>query len=158
MAAVIRGESLSLTTLPRVVVVRWTAAPIVADVQRMRRTSEALGKEHAGGIAHLNVIDVPLGQTQRPSEEAREAMIAMLRDRQTPLRASSVVFPHDGFQAAVVRSVLGGLLLLSRTRAVVRVQRSAAQGAEWIATMFAHEKDDPAPTVEEMMAALEALV
>ena len=148
---------MALTTLPRVVVVRWTSAPSVADVQQMRRASEALGREHERGIAHLNVIDVPLGKAQRPSEDSVQAMIAMLRDRQTPLRASSVVFPHEGFQAAVVRSVLGGLLLLSRTRAVVRVHRSAVHGAEWIGSMLVSEVQNPAPTVEQMMAAVESL-
>jgi hypothetical protein len=157
MGAVLRGESLSLTTLPRVVVVRWFAAPSVLDVQLMRRASEALGREHSRGIAHMNVIDVPLGQAQRPTEEARQAMISMLRDRQTPLRASSVIFPHDGFQAAVMRSILGGLLLLSRTTAVVRVHRSADQGAEWISSMLSSGSEDPAPTVNELLGALRTL-
>ena len=137
--------------------VRWTAATNVGDVEEMRRVSEALGRAHPRGIAHMNVIETKPGEMQRPSEPAREAMIRMLRDRHVPLRAASVIFPHPGFQAALVRSILGGLLLLSRTPAVVRVHASAQLGAEWIASTLGGTKDDPPPDANELLAAVAAL-
>jgi hypothetical protein len=156
-SSIVRRETLALTTVRQVLVVRWTAATNVGDVEEMRRVSEALGRGHPWGIAHLNLIETSPGEMQRPSEPAREAMVRMLRDRHVPLRAASVVFPHPGFQAALVRSILGGLLLLSRTPAVVRVHASAQLGAEWIGSTLGDSKDDPAPDVSELLAAVAAL-
>jgi hypothetical protein len=154
---IVRGETLALTTVRQVVVVRWTAADSADDVEQMHRVSDALAREHPRGIAHMNVIDVPPNQMHRPSEPAREAMVRMLANRQVPLRAASVIFPHPGFQAAVVRSILGGLLLLSRTPTRARVHASAREGAEWIASMMAPGGVDTA-LVDELLAGLESLV
>jgi hypothetical protein len=84
-------------------------------------------------------------------------MVQMLRDRHVPLRAASVIFPHDGFQAAVVRSILGTLLLLSRTPAIVRVHSSVDQGAGWIGERLGSSPEDPPPSVDELVAAVRTL-
>jgi hypothetical protein len=156
-SALFRGRTLALTTAAQVVVVRWTGAPVEDEVEEMRRISDALGRAHPRGIAHMNVIDVPPDRLQRPTEPAREAMVRMLRDRHVPLRAASVIFPHAGFQAAVVRSIVGGLLLLSRTPAELRVHASARRGAEWIGSVLGTGVEDRA-LVDDLLAAAASLV
>jgi hypothetical protein len=154
---VVRRETLALTTVRQVVVVRWTSATSVGDVEEMRRVSEELGRAYPLGVAHMNVIATRPGEMQMASEPARNAMIRMLRDKHVPLRAASVVFPHEGFQAALVRSILGGLLLLSRTSAVVRVHASAEASAEWLGTVLRSTAADPPPDARELLAAVASL-
>jgi hypothetical protein len=151
------AHTIGLLSLRQIVLVRWTTSVSVADVEALRRASSELAATHPGGIGHLNLVDTPEAMKNELEDDAREAIVALLRDRTTLLRLSSVIIPHEGFQASVVRAIVGGLLLVSRTAAHVRVHASVRQGAEWLTAGLRGLRGEAPPSVEDLEAAMAEL-
>ena len=149
--------TVGLLSVRQLVLVRWTTSVSVADVEALRHASRELAALHPGGIAHLNLVDTPDAMKNELEDDAREAIVSLLKDRSLPLRLSSVVIPHPGFQASVVRAIVGGLLLVSRTAAHIRVHGSIRQGAEWLVAGLRGLRGEMPPTVEELEDAMAKL-
>jgi hypothetical protein len=108
----------------------------VAEIEQYHQASVELARTHREGIAHLNLVEINESDRQGLPDPVREALLKMLRDPAMNLLASSVVYPGTGFQAALIRGILSGLVIFARPRAPIRFHGSLEDGAKWLAERF----------------------
>jgi hypothetical protein len=123
--------TLVIAPVRQVLVVLFRGASTVADIDAIHQASIELARAHPGGIGHLNLV-APGPDSGPIDERVRERLLTMMRDERMALRVSSVVYPGGGFQAAMIRGILSGLVLLSRTTAKIRVHSSVDAAADWL--------------------------
>lgn len=83
---------------------------------------------HPEGIGLVTVVN----GTSTPQPSGREALIALFREL-SPSVVGSLLIPNaTGFQAAVLRSVMGCFILASGHRDRLKVERSLSAGMPWL--------------------------
>jgi hypothetical protein len=101
--------------------------PDAPHVQNYRECVIELHRQHPRGVGLITVVN----DTSTPSPGGRDAMIKMFKEI-WPLMTAALFVPNaDGFKAAVLRSVMGGLILATGQRDRVRVERSLTVGLPW---------------------------
>jgi len=112
-----------------VVLVNWRIATAPAAPRELRDITERFIDARPSGIAWFVIIEAaaPL-----PSAEARESLAGTLRDFGGRMHASAVVMEGQGFRAAAVRSVVTGVVLVSRLPHPHRVFHAAPEGCAWL--------------------------
>lgn len=101
--------------------------PDAAHVVNYRECVTELHKLHPRGVGLITVVN----DASAPSAAGREAMIKMFKEI-WPLMAAALFVPNaEGFKAAVLRSVMGGLILATGQRDRARVARSLDEGLPW---------------------------
>lgn len=112
-----------------VAVVLGRQPPEAAHVVNYRACVVELHKQFPQGVGLITVVN----DTSTPSASGRDAMIKMFKEI-WPLMSAALFVPNaDGFKAAVLRSVMGGLMFATGQRDRVRVERSVALGMPWFA-------------------------
>jgi hypothetical protein len=101
--------------------------PDAVHVANYRACVIELHKQHPQGVGLITVVN----DASTPSAAGRDAMIKMFKEIWPLMRASLFVPNADGFKAAVLRSVMGGLILATGQRDRVRVERSLSLGLPW---------------------------
>jgi hypothetical protein len=147
------NAAIVVATWRQVVITRFSGSASMADIDAIRRVSASLARNHPEGIGHLNEVVMDGEGRANIDDDVRGALMRLLSDPAVRLRASSIVYPGAGFSAAFVRSLLGGLVLLSRSRATIRFHASLKEGATWLAETMAATGADPLPASELIRAA-----
>jgi hypothetical protein len=102
--------------------------PEAAHVVNYRACVVDLHKQHPQGVGLITVVN----DTSLPSAGGRDAMTKMFKEVWPMMTAALFVPNADGFKAAVLRSVMGGLILASGQRDRVHVERSLSAGMPWL--------------------------
>ncbi len=112
--------------------------PDAAHVVNYRSCVLELHKQFPQGVGLITVVK----DTSAPSASGRDAMLAMFREL-WPLMTAALFVPNaEGFKAAVLRSVMSGLVLATGQRDRVRVERSVPAGMPWFAGKLLGDRGD----------------
>jgi hypothetical protein len=129
-----RSSGCMAASFGNVLIVQWNGVIGPTDVAELERTTLSLARETSGSVAHFNLAYGEGGTGL--AEGARDALVQMVRRPELPLFASAVVHTQEGFSAAMVRSILSGLVLLSGSRFPIRMFASVGDAEGWIAEML----------------------
>src|SRR5688572_6459752 len=95
-----------------IAVVLGRQPPVAAHVANYRACVVELHKQFPQGVGLITVVN----DTSTPGAGGRDAMIKMFKEI-WPLMTASLFVPNaDGFKAAVLRSVMGGLMFATGQR------------------------------------------
>ncbi|MEI9937605.1 MAG: hypothetical protein WDO69_10340 [Pseudomonadota bacterium] len=86
----------------------------------------------AAEFGRLGLLQVIGDHATPPDGAARSALATMLKDNETRIVASAVVFEGTGFRASVIRSIVIGISMLSRPKCPHTVFASTTAGVEWL--------------------------
>lgn len=101
--------------------------PGPAHVATYRECVTELHKQHPQGVGLITVVHA----TSTPTPGGSDAMIKMFKEI-WPLMTAALFVPNaEGFKAAVLRSVMGGLILATGQRDRVRVAPTLCDGLPW---------------------------
>jgi hypothetical protein len=128
----VETDGFAVFTVDQCVVLVWKQPPVMAAVDENRRLFELLRARHPEQLlSYLVVAETGVGTQMRA--EVRAAVAAMLRDHQKAIAGSVIVFEGTGFRAAIVRSVVAAINLVSRLEFPSSVQSDLASAARWLA-------------------------
>ncbi len=127
----IRSPGCVAASLENVLIVQWSGVIGLSDILELERTTLSLARETGGAVAHFNLAHGEGGGTGLV-DGARDALVAMIRKPDFPLVASAVVHTQQGFSAAMIRSILSGLILMSRSRFPIRMFGSIGDAEKWV--------------------------
>jgi hypothetical protein len=125
-----RDQASSYAWWGNIAVVLGREPPDAGHVANYRACMLDLLKQHPSGIGLITVVK----GTSTPQPSGREALIALFRELSPQLNATLLVPQATGFEAAVLRSVMGCFILASGQRGRVKVERSISAGMPWMAT------------------------
>jgi hypothetical protein len=124
-----RDQASSYAWWGNLAVVLGREPPDAAHVANYRACIIELHQQYPMGIGLITVVNA----TSTPKPDGRDAMIRMFRELWPTIDAALFIPNASGFQAAVLRSVMGCLILASGQRDRVRVERSLSSGLPWLA-------------------------
>ena len=104
--------------------------PDASHIGNYRACLVELLKQFPQGIGVITIVN----ETSTPKPSGREALIAMMRELWPQFEAMLFIPNANGFKAAVLRSVMGCIILASGQRDRVRVERTLSTGVPWLAT------------------------
>lgn len=110
-----------------IAVVLGRQPPDAVHVANYRACVVELHRRYPQGVGLVTVVN----DASTPSPAGRDAMIEMFKALWPTMTAVLFVPNASGFKAAVMRSVMGGLILATGQRDRVRVESSVAAGAPW---------------------------
>ena len=158
------SELVTVVSEPLLLLVRWrnvvllgmATSPNAAIIDRMSAEVHRLRREGAVGTALVHLVRSQSSKPAPPDPETREAYLRMMREPDSPVRCSAVIMTDSGFTAALARSVLTGLMLVTRPTYATKVFSSEQEACQWIC----NELDAIGGTcgsVDELAAALQEL-
>jgi hypothetical protein len=158
------SDIVTVLSEPNLLLVRWrnvvmlgmATSPTAETIDTMAREVYRLRKEGARGTALVHLVRSLQRKPPPPDAETREAYLRMMRDKDTPVRCSAVVMTDSGFTAALARSVLTGLMLVTRPTYSTKVFSSEREACDWICDELGQIEASCGP-VAELMAALQEL-
>lgn len=124
-----RDQASSYAWWGNLAVVLGREPPDAAHVSNYRACIVELHERYPLGIGLITVVNA----TSTPRPGGRDAMIQMFRELWPKMDAALFIPNASGFQAAVLRSVMGCFILASGQRDRVRVERSLSSGVPWLA-------------------------
>jgi hypothetical protein len=145
----VQDNGLALATCGRVFVNAFYAPPTVARLEELHRHQRAM-VDRVGRHAVLSVIDPGVGKEM--GDDARKRARAISLDMEPFTVGHSFIVLGNGFFAAMARSIIAGIQLVSRTKAPWRVTSDANDGITFIVDQVRQDGG----TVDE--AALRAIV
>jgi hypothetical protein len=146
-------ESQTMSVWRNVVIVVLRATPGREQVDALGREVERIGRTGKKvGLVHLVHIKGAIGP---PEEQARRRYIELIYDQNTMVACSSVVIEREGFGAAVIRSIIAGLALITRAKFPTRVFATIADATAWVADQLA-AAGDPVGEPAELTGVVQA--
>jgi hypothetical protein len=125
-----RDQASSYAWWGNLAVVLGREPPDASHVANYRACIVGLLDQHPLGIGLITVVN----SASTPKPSGRDSMIQMFRELWPRLDAALFIPNASGFQAAVLRSVMGCLILATGQRDRVRVERSLSSGVPWLVT------------------------
>jgi hypothetical protein len=108
------------------------------SAQKTMLTQAVLG--HPDGAGYLCIVEP---SAEPPDDEIRRASAKMVTSQGTRLKRIACVIEGSGFQAAITRSVLSGMMRFIRTPSPIKFFASSSVAAAWMA-----EGTNPGPLHE----------
>lgn len=110
-------------------IVVWHAAPTASIVDRLWEEAAEVRAKYPGGMSFVHV-----GSTEavRMDSAARESFLRILKEFRSSMAATAIVARAEGFLASTVRSVVTGILVLSRVSHEIRFHENALEVLEWL--------------------------
>jgi hypothetical protein len=103
-------------------VVRWTATPTVATINRLFTELEAARK--AAGVPLVCFVVISTDSVDVPGPEARQVFQARQRDLYEQSASVDILLVGDGLQASLARTTLRAMALVTRTGDRIRIYDS----------------------------------
>jgi hypothetical protein len=91
---------------------RWTSTPTLVDTEQLVVDARA-AREAAGGQLHLLTV-IPIRDVDMPSAEVRARMQALFTRLLENFLSIDVVFEGGGVRASLIRTLLRGMMLVSK--------------------------------------------
>lgn len=111
----------------------------VAHVANFRACVVELYRRYPAGVGVVTIVE----DTSLPSASGRDALLEMFKEC-WPMMNGALFIPNaTGFRGAVLRSVMGGLMLACGQRDRVKVVASVPAGASWLAHKLRGEGATP---------------
>jgi hypothetical protein len=126
-------EDFAIGRVDNLVIVLWIQETEAAAI---RRVSEVLRAAHRDRGEPVGLLQVVLHGSKGPDQEAREALIEMLRTGKGVLAASAVVYPGQGFLMAAARAFVSGVAMLARPGFPHMVFPTRGEAADWMARLL----------------------
>jgi hypothetical protein len=134
------SELVTVVPEPNLLLVRWRnvvmlgmgTSPTAETIDRMNAEVHHLREQGARSTALIHLVRPLQRKPPPPDAETREAYLRMMRDKDTPVRCSAIIMTDSGFTAALARSVLTGLMLVTRPMYSTKVFSSEQEACEWI--------------------------
>lgn len=120
-------ELLSIAIRPEVLVAVWHHAPELASVRAADKVLVAHGRAPES-LDYLGVIE---DADNFPSDAARKKLAELLGEHN--FRRVALLFPHGGFKASIVRSIVSAMGLMSRKAGVQKVFSQLDEAVSWLA-------------------------
>jgi hypothetical protein len=124
-----RDQASSYAWWGNLAVVLGREPPDAEHVSNYRACIVELHRQYPLGIGLITVVN----GASTPKPDGRNAMIQMFEELWPTVNAALFIPNATGFQAAVLRSVMGCFILASGQRDRVRVERSLSSGVPWLA-------------------------
>ena len=124
-----RDEASSYAWWGNLAVVLGRQPPDASHVGNYRACLVELLKQFPQGIGVITIVN----ETSTPKPSGRDALIAMMKELWPRFDAMLFIPNASGFKAAVLRSVMGCIILASGQRDRVRVERTLSTGVPWLA-------------------------
>jgi hypothetical protein len=156
LVTVVSEPDLLLVRWRNVVMLGMRTSPHAQAVDCMSREVHRLREQGVRGTALIHLVRSLPKKPPPPDAETREAYLRMMREKDTPVRCSAVVMTDSGFTAALARSVLTGLMLVTRPTYTTKVFSSENEACDWICKEL-EEIDSSCGSVDELMVALREL-
>jgi hypothetical protein len=134
-----RDQASSYARWGNIAVVLGREPPDASHVANYRASILDLLALYPQGIGLVTVVN----GTSTPQPSGREALIALFRELLPRLDATLLVPNATGFQAAVLRSVMGCFILASGQRDRLKVERSLSIGVPWLAGKLLGASNSP---------------
>jgi hypothetical protein len=128
----VQDRGLALATCGRVFIDAFYAPPTVARLDELYRHERAL-VDRVGRHAVLSIIDPGVGKEMGDDARKRARAISLEMEEHTIGHAFIVL--GNGFFAAMARSIIAGIQLVSRTKAPWRVTSDANDGITFVADL-----------------------
>jgi len=107
----------------------WRTKPTPSAFQIQEAHLARAVARDPGKVAFLCVV---APSAEPPDDAERAASAAMISKHGSNLAAVACVIEGSGFRAAITRTVLSGIMLLTRTRSPVRLFESVEHAAPWL--------------------------
>ena len=128
LAMVEMDEHHGAATWQNLFMVYWNGQTKADAVTRLTRPLLDLKAENPSGIHLIQVVAAKSGP---PSNEARTALVALLRAASSGTISSSLVVPGVGFRMAAARAFATGLIMVVQLRFPHEVYASVERAAAW---------------------------
>jgi hypothetical protein len=123
---VVRNRELIGARYPGFIVLIWLSAPTMEAVDELvKLLAPVQGKE-----ASVDLLAVILPIRGMPEDQTRRAMAESMKS--SSLRRIALVTEGEGFMASIVRSVISGISLLTRTPIPQKVVASFEEVRPWL--------------------------
>ena len=126
----------SIAFTGRALVVFWKTETREQAVNELSSMIAGLAAE-CGPVGLLQVID---DHAIPPESATRAALARMLKNNETRIIASAVVFEGAGFRASVVRSIVIGISMLSRPQCPHMIFATANEGIAWLSARLSERR------------------
>jgi len=123
----------------------WTHETRLAATQELRR----LVRSFVTTPGKRGMIVVVAARASAPSAAARAEIAAMMGESEGKLLCTAFVQEAEGFQGAMIRSVITGLALLQRHTIPYKVFPTVPEAARWMG-QWVEETDQLAVAIEEL--------
>lgn len=123
------SRGLVLANYGHVCVAIWTSKPTPALFEKQRATLAACTQRYPGQAMFLCIVS---GSADPPEPAERAATVRMIREQEKLLVGCACVIEGDGFRAALTRSVLTGMTLLSRTAVPTAFFEDVSRAVAWM--------------------------
>jgi hypothetical protein len=131
MENAVETAGFALFTIEHCVVLIWKQPPVLAGIEECKRIFQLVRtRRPKEKFSYLAVVESRAG-TNMPAE-VREALSALLREYQSAIAGSAIVFEGTGFRASIVRSVVAAINLASRLEFASTVESDLGTAARWL--------------------------
>ena len=144
----------AIGSLGNVLIVAFDQVPTPESVADTASAGRRLLAQYSRG-GYLHFANASFAQPP-PDDQTRRAYIAMMREFGPRLEAASVIVDGTGVTAAVVRSVITGLVLIGRPSFPVKVFDATAMACAWLAHTMVFDEPTTSSELSEALATLRA--
>jgi hypothetical protein len=125
----LHDDGVAISTVGNVMVCVWRLATSAPRVRMFVQAAERMVSTHPGGQCHLQVIERTSGP---PAAAERRAFTDLQRRTGSSTRGIAFVIEGDDAQTWVVRAILRGISLLSRSGVAKTYVGSVNEGISWL--------------------------
>ncbi len=128
IAVTLRDHASTYGCLGNLLVVAGHSPPDAEAAQNYANCVAELVKKHPAGIGIITLV----AAEATPHAEAREPLVRAFRDNWSQIEAALFVVEATGFGAAIQRSFMNALMLVSGSRDRVKIYKTLEQGSPWL--------------------------
>ncbi len=125
-----RDSNHVLLSFSNVMIVLWNGSQAPEVCRNLYESGIALANQI--GTGKVAVVSVIQYRATPPSQESREALGRLIEDPNQIVHRSALVYPHDGFLASIVRSIVLTLIQRSSHRRCHQVFQRVDKALEWV--------------------------
>lgn len=131
------GDGLVMASLGPISIAIWKSKPTRLLFEIQRNELAKVVDQHRGTAAFVCLIQE---DTPDPDDDVRKASADMLAHHGTNLAGVACVIEGSGFRAAITRTVLTGIMMLTRNAAPIRFFDNIQGAATFLATRIGKDK------------------
>lgn len=131
-------DGLLVGSIGQVSLAIWRSKPTPELFEVQRRELVAAVSRNPGKVAFLCVVEP---SADAPEQDVRDASAAMITSLGTKLVACACVIEGSGFRAAITRTVLTGMALVSRSASPNRFFEHVSVASAWLEQCLGRARD-----------------
>lgn len=124
-----RSDELVTAAFGNVCVVTWNSKPTRALFEHQRAALATCVLRHPGRALFLCIVSA---KADPPEQDVRDASVKMLLSHERKLAGCACVIEGTGFRAAITRTVLTGMTLVTRVPVPIAFFDQTAAACNWL--------------------------